>query len=262
LTRNLSQQLVPWIIRADDIYSTSAGTVSVTADSTAVTGSSTSFSTDNIKAGSIIKITDGSGVVHTHIVATVSSDTAIVLATTYKGSTASGLSYSISGHFSDTDFYGASRKFTIEKATHAQRVCGNSGMERPDLGCTTSGLFERFEAMLRAKNNGTIESNDPGIKGFDNFLFNRTPIVQDPKACDASTGAPHLYFFNTKFMYLQFLKGWDKYELKPNESGHRLVRVDSSSGEQFATLIGQVVMSGNLILSAANRQSVLKEIDA
>lgn len=262
VTRNLSAQLVPNILDATATGYSSAGTVAVTDDSATVTGTSTTYSTDGIKAGDEIRITDGDGVVHKHIIATVTSDTALVLATVYRGTTASGLSAVAQSHFYDTDFYGAQGKFTIEKATHAQRVAGNEGLENPDIGVTTGGLFERFEQMLRNKNNGTIESNDPGIKGFANFMFNRTPIVQDPKACSPSTGSPYLVFLNTKFMHLQFCKDWDKYELKPDENGHRLRRVDSTSGEKFATVLGQAVMSGNLMISAANRCSVLKTIDA
>jgi hypothetical protein len=262
VTRNLSQQLVPNLIKANSVGSSNAGTVAVTVDSTTLTGTSTTYSTDGIVAGDTIRITDAAGAVHEHLIATVTSDTALVLATTYKGTTASGLSATATGHFYDTAFYGATGVFNIEKATHAQRVAGNGGLEKPDIGATTPALFERFEAMLRAKNNSTVESNDPGIKGFDNFMFNRTAMVQDVKACSASTGAPYLVFLNTEFIRMQFLKGWDKYEISPNEAGNRLVRVDSSSGEKFATVVGQVVMSGNLMVTAPNRQSVLTDIVA
>lgn len=68
----------------------SAGTVAVTNGSTAVTGSGTNWSLVNIKAGDQLHV---GGVVG--IVASVTSDTAIVLSTGWPGATATGASYQI-----------------------------------------------------------------------------------------------------------------------------------------------------------------------
>lgn len=259
VTRAKSKALIPFIVDATATGKSTAGTVTVTVDSATLTGSSTTFVSDNIVAGDQIIVTGADGLPYTFQIASVDSETQLTLATNFPNSAAdgAGLSYTLVGHFNDTTHYGAAGDFTLEKADHAFTLASFDGKDPVDFGYCQSNIFERFRASLRERNRYSGESNDPGLARFSNFKFNNADIVIDPR-CPSG----RVRFLNTKYSRMQFLNGFDQFDLVKGPDGKRWQLDSRASGAAYVTMVAQSVISGNWMHWAHNRCSELKNLKA
>jgi len=121
----------------------------------------------------------------------------------------------------------------------------STGNDKPDLIVADNTYFEYFEGSLTAIQRIQSESNEMAKAGFDAYEFKKAPVVFDGGDGGACPSA-HMYFINTKYLYLRPFSGRQFSLLNP----------DRHAVNQDAVVKIQA-WAGNLCLSHGRRQGVL-----
>ena len=165
----------------------SAGTIALTANGTAVTGTGTSFTAD-LKAGDFIVATVG-GTAYTLGVLSVTSNTALVLSQTYQGATVSGLTWQAvpfatlnlitSGLAAQVSY--AVRGFNLDKNNWQQIFSGtgNVTVTLPDGTSWTGPAWNGIATTVASK----------ATKGVNNDITSLTGLTTALSIDQGGTGA-------------------------------------------------------------------------
>lgn len=211
-----------------------------------VTGATSSTAPE----GTIVEITDDSGNVRWYYSA--SSDTnKITLTAKYEGPTDTSVNIRFYSPFTDLNTFGSSGEVTLAKV-HKAYSFGCDGAMVPNLGVCHNFLWSCLRQLVLDTEYSISKSdlNRLGTSGFENYMVLDMPITV---AGNAPTNK--LYMVCTDHLKLKTLKGFGSMNL--TQDG--LIPLATTTGS-YATLLGEVVVSGEICSSANNRHVVLKNL--
>lgn len=249
LTRSNSRALI------GNELSATATSIAVTSDTATVlagraaitvTGATASTATN----GSVVEITDDSGNVRWYF-ASSSNTNIITLANVYEGATDTSVSIRYYSPFTDLNQFGNSGELTLAKV-HKTYSFACDGQETPNLGVCHNFVWSRLRQLVLDTEYSISKSdlNRLGTSGFDNYMVLDMPITV---AGNAPTNK--LYMVNTNHLQLKTLKGFGSMNL--TQDG--LMPLATTTGS-YATLLGEVVVSGEICSTGNNCHAVLKNI--
>lgn len=209
----------------------------------------TSATTSTATNGTIVEVTDSAGNVRWSY-ADSSNTNIITLANKYEGPTGT-VTLRFYSPFTDLNMFGSSGEVTLAKAGKAYSFACD-GEEKPNLGVCHNFLWARLRQLVLDTEHSISKSdlNRLGTSGYSNFELLDMPITV---AGNAPTNS--LYMVNMNHLKLKTLDGFGSMNL--TQDG--LIPLATTTGS-YATLLGEVVVSGEICSSANNRHVVLKNL--
>ena len=248
-TRSLSRGLV------GNVFDATGATASVTDTGWDVTNGSVQI--DNVGhgltavAGDWIHITDATGYVRTYTITAVNIND-IQITPAYEGITDTALDIRIESPYADTSYYGAAGELTLEKLTRAFEVTTDGG-DVANLGVCHSAMWGRIQSLVESTERSVSVSDLSrlGVSAkWDSFKLKSANLVVDNNAPRTK-----FYLLNTDYLGFKALKGFDKLQLA--KSG---LKDEASATAQYASMLGEIVLVGDQICEAVNRQAVITNL--
>ena len=249
-TRSNSRALV-----GNEISATSTGNAATTLTSCTVTNASVTIDKDShgatVTPGDVVEITDNLGDTRWYYAISQTANT-IVLSSKYEGATGSAnASVKVYSVYNDANKYGSSGELTLAKVHRMYAMCSD-GMEVPNFGVCHQFVWSDLRQLVLDTEYSISKSdmNRLGTSGFENYM-----VLDAPITVAGNCPTNKLYMLNTNQLKFKTLKDYGSMNL--DSSGLRdLSTLDGS----YSTLIGEVVVSGELCSSANNRHGVLTNI--
>lgn len=178
-----------------------------------------------------------------------SGNTTIELATPFiEANEATKATYEIEGFYADTSFYGDPGDFSISKLDKAYFYTVD-GSEYPDMLSVDSLTFTRFQNELQEIQRWMGSVEQLGQKNWMNFRFHNSVVVIDNHEARGDIRG-----INTNWCKMFTLGGFESFTLNRGS----LQRV--TNGSNVASVVGEIVMSCQIVDCAPKRSFRLKNI--